>query len=136
MRKIYVSLDALLIPSEKPDPHVGTGIAPYAQAFLTWASTQGRTVLLTDRPLPYAARVLKTIGCEDKIPIRGFEVSKTELLDHKDDFYLVDDMLIPGELSWFSEHGLSDRLVAVSPYKGPTPETKAALEEKFRKPHK
>lgn len=130
--KIYISFDALLVPSDKPSEVLRAGIAPYAKSFITWAATQGRVVILTDGPLSHPMHLLQHIKCADLASIRSFEVSKTETLRHDEPFFLVDDALIPGEVSWFMEHGHQDRIIPVSPREGVTPRTKQLLEEKLR----
>lgn len=130
--RIYVSMSALLVPSDHPDQMLRAGIAPYARAFMTWASEHGRVVLLTDAPLAAAAHLLEKIDCTNRVTIGTFEASKVEQMRPDDAFYWVDDGLIPGEVSWLLEHGRQDRLISVSMHKGVTPETKTALEQKMR----
>lgn len=131
-RTIYVSLDALTSATGSVDPNLMHGVASYAQPFLHWCAEQGRTVLLTDRPLAHAFRLLAQLNADNgTVSVRTFDSSKTEILRSSEDFYLVDDALIPGEASWFTEHGLGDRIIAVDPHTGVTPETRRRLEEKF-----
>lgn len=125
-RTIYVAMDALLAPSDKPDPHLGTGIAPYAKPFLTWATTHGRPVVLTDGPLSHAVYLVDKLDVKGKVAVRGFDMSKTELFSPHEDFYLVDDALIPSEISWFAEHGLGHRVIPCGAH-GVTEQARDAL---------
>lgn len=134
--KIYVAMDTLLAPSDHPDNNLRAGIAPYAKPFITWAATQGKVVVLTDGPLSHAMYLLQKLNCADLATIRSFEVSKVENLHTDEPFYLVDDALIPGEVSWFLEHGHQDRLISVLPHHNVTPDTKKKLEEKLRERRK
>lgn len=131
MRRIYVSIDALQAPSDKPDPHLGTGISAYARPFITWLSQHGKVVVLTDGSLQHAVYLLSKINCTEKASVRGFEVCKTEILKEHGDVYLVDTILTPSEVSWFAEHGMADRVVTVKLHEGVSPSTKQALEAKF-----
>ena len=128
-RTIYVNMDALLVRSDEPDPHLGAGIAPYANAFMRWAAQHGHVCLLTDGPLSHAMYLAGRIGNPS---VRGFTLSKTELLDPHQDVYLVDDALIPSEMSWFAEHGLHHRVITVNPREGVTAATKDKLEARLR----
>lgn len=132
MTTIYVSLDALTVPSEKPDAYLGAGISPYTNGFLHWAATKGKVVLLTDRPIAQVLALLDRHGCSKLgVQIRTFTSSKTEVLRPTEDFYLVDEVLIPSEYSWFAEHGLGDRLIPVGS-DGVTPATKDKLAARLK----
>lgn len=128
-RTIYISMNTLLAPSEHPDPHLGVGISHYAKPFVAWCKTQGTVCLLTDSPLAHAVYLAEKLG---GMPVRSFDLSKTDLLDRHKDFYLVDDGLIPGEVSWFAEHGLASRVVSVDNH-GVTPATRDALAARIAK---
>ncbi len=131
-RIIYISMDTLLVPSEKPDLHLGTGISGYAKPFLTWAADHGRPVILTDGPLAHAVYLVDKLGAKGKVAVRGFDMNKTDLFTSHDDFYLVDDALIPSEISWFTEHGLGHRVIPCGPH-GVSERVRDALHEAISK---
>lgn len=132
MKTVYVAMETLFAPGAPVEPTLGYGIAPYAKPFMHWCAHNARTVLLTDGPLPHAFRLLAHLGVEG-VSVRAFESSKAELLNPREDFYLVDDTMIPSEVSWFSEHGMGDRVVSVDPHTGVTVRTKEKLEGKLHR---
>jgi len=133
---IYVGLEALQVHSDKPDPYLGFGVAAYTAPFLSWAATRGRVCILTDGPVQLVMHLLNTLKLTaSNIAIKSYGTNKTDVLRTDEPFVLVDDALIPGEVSWFMEHGLGDRLVSVSPLTGVTPETKSRVERVLGRKH-
>lgn len=130
---VYVSSDALLVPSELPDNVLETGIASYAKPFLHWCSSLYTTVLLTDLPAAHAKYLLNRLGLrEDQVLIKFYHSSKTDSMRPERNVYLIDDALIPSEVSWFLEHGLHDHIIGVDPHTGVSPATRQQLEERIR----
>ena len=128
---LYVGLDGpLLIPHTHPDVFLKMGIAEYAKPFLHWAKDHFDVRYLTDRSPGEAFRLSSLLALpEDAIPVHGFEVSKTEVLEPRHDFYWIDSELIPKEVAWLAEHGHVNRFLPVDPMVGVRPEHKAALEQ-------
>jgi len=135
--KLYVELNGpVLLPSEDAhDPLLHhMVIAPYAKPFLHWATQHFDVQWLTDRSPRDAFNVAKRLDIPtDKIPVRGFDVTKTEVLRPQENFFWVDCELIPDEVAWLAKHGHFDRFVSVDPLKGVTPEHKEALEAALKK---
>lgn len=127
---LYIGLHGpLLVPAAKPNEYLGAGIADYAKPFLTWAKDRFDIQVLTDENLRHVHHLTEHLGLPaDKINPRGFETSKVEVMQPGTDFYWVDAALIPGELSWLTEHGHYDRFLAVDPTVGVTPRHKDVLE--------
>ena len=131
---IYVGLEALQVPSDRPDPYLGFGVAAYAAPFLSWAATRGRVVILTDGPVQHVLHLLRTMKLPDSaVSVKMYGSSKVEALHTGEPFILVDDALIPSEVSWFLEHHLGDRVVSVNHTTGVTQETKAHVERLLAK---
>jgi hypothetical protein len=131
MKTVYVAMEALQAPGGPVEPTLGYSISSYAKPFMHWCASNARTVLLTDDPLPHALLLLRHLGVEGAVPVRAFESSKAEIFNPHEDFYLVDDALIPSEVSWFAEHGLGDRVISVNPATGVAPQTKQRLEARL-----
>lgn len=130
---VYVSSDALVVPSDNPDTVLDAGIAPYARPFMHWCAGTYKTVLLTDLPTAHARYLLNKLALrEDQVVLRFFHGLKTDYLRPDSNCYLIDDALIPGEVSWFLEHGLQDHLIGVDPHTGVSPTTRQQLEERVR----
>lgn len=128
---VYVSADALVVPSDHPDHFLEAGIAPYAAGFMNWCCGTYRTVLLCDWPLAQATYLVDKLGVPPQsLPIRTYYGSKVDSLNLDSNFFLIDDALIPGEVSWFLEHGLQSRIIGVNPYVGVSLETRRALQER------
>jgi hypothetical protein len=130
---VYVSTDALLVPSEHPDAVLECGIAEYAKSFMHWCTGHYSTVLLTDLPVAHARYLISRLRLmEDQLPMKFYYGAKTDRLPTGGNFFLIDDALIPGEVSWFLEHGLQDQLIGVDPHTGVSPMTRQTLEERIR----
>jgi hypothetical protein len=130
---VYVSSDAILCPSDKPDPVLETGISTYAKPFMYWCSGLYTTILLTDLPAAHAKYLLNRLGLrEDQVLIRFYHGAKTDSIRPEKNIYMIDDALIPSEVSWFLEHGLQDHIIGVDPHTGVSPATRQALEERIR----
>lgn len=127
---LYIGLDGpLLVPSQTPDPLLGLGLASYAKPFMHWAVSNFRVRWLTDRGPRAAFYVAALLGLpDDKIPVAGFESLKPEAFKSNESFYWVDSELIPGEVTWLTQHGHLERFFQVDAQKGVTPELKQALE--------
>lgn len=128
--KLYLAVSGpLLIPSQSPDPYLGTGIAEYARPFLAWAHERFDVHLLTDdhpRHVHYLTQKLGFPG--DALPPHTFDLNKADVINPHDDFYWVDSELIPGEVAWLAKHGHYDRFLSVDPTVGITHEHKKKLE--------
>ena len=130
--KLFLALDGpVLIPSSlhDRDAYLGASVAPYAKAFLHWASQHFDVRWLSDRgaaPAAYVANLLSLPA--DKIRIAGYLDSKVEAISPHHDFYWVDSELIPHEVSWLAQHGHVDRLITVDPSVGVSTDVKKALE--------
>lgn len=130
---VYVTSDALLVPSSEPDHLLDAGIAPYGPAFMTWCCSVYNTVLLTDLPMAYVRRLLHALKIDKmNIVVKPFSTSKVSALNPRENYYLIDDALIPSEVSWFLEHGFQDRLIGVDPHTGVSPATRQTLEARTR----
>ncbi len=126
---VYVSVDSLLVPSDKHDTFLDAGIAEYAAPFMNWCAGTYRTILLSDRPVAHATYLFRHLGLSPAaVPIKPYLGLKIDNIDPQSNFYLIDDALIPGEVSWFLEHGLQDRLIGVNPHIGVSLETRHTLE--------
>jgi hypothetical protein len=133
---LYVSLDGPILtdPVKNVDPYLGASISDYAKPFLTWASDQFNVRLVTDRSPREAFYLLDKLALKPgALPVRGFEVSKTECIKPDENFFWVDSDLIPQEVNWLSEHRKVNRFVPVDPQKGVTPEHKLMLDQLLRK---
>jgi len=131
--KLFIGLDGpVLVPSTDAharDEYLGASVAPYARAFLHWATQHFDVRWLSDRgagPAVYVSSLLSLPA--DKVHIAGFLDSKVEALAPHKDFYWVDSELIPHEVSWLAQHGHVDRLLTVDPDVGVSTDTKKALE--------
>ena len=131
--KLFIGLDGpVLVPSTNThdrDEYLGAAVAPYAKAFLHWATQHFDVRWLSDRgagPAVYTASLLSLPP--DKVHVAGFVDSKVEALAPHKDFYWVDSELIPHEVSWLAQHGHVDRLLTVDPVTGVSTDTKKALE--------
>ncbi len=130
---VYVASDALLVPSDDADHVLNCGISSYAKPFMHWCASHYTTVLLTDMPVAHVKYLLnKLMLREDQLSLRFYHGLKTDYLRPDRGCYLVDDALIPGEVSWFLEHGLQDQLIGVDPHTGVSPMTRQTLEERIR----
>lgn len=132
---LYLALDGpILVPGKTPDPYLDAGVAEYAKSFVHWAKDHFNVRWITDRAPGHAFHVAKKLALPaDAIPVLGFDVTKSEVISPKENFYWVDGPLIPGEVTWLTQHGHTDRFVSVDPMKGVTPEHKIALEKILRK---
>jgi hypothetical protein len=136
--KLFVGLDgSVLVPAanaHERDEYLGAAVAPYAKAFLHWATQHFDVRWLSDRgagPACYVAGLLSLPA--DKVRIAGYTDSKVEALAPHKDFYWVDSELIPHEVSWLAQHGHVDRLISVDPLTGVSHDAKKALEERIAK---
>lgn len=132
---LFIGLEGpILIPSAHPDSALGLGIASYAKPFLHWAVQHFNVRWLTDRSPRDAIYVANLLSLPDeRIAVAGFGDLKTEALQPRENFYWVDSELIPGEVSWLAQHGLSHRLLQADPVRGVTPELKDKLEALIRR---
>ncbi len=131
--KLFIGLDGpVLIPATEAherDEYLGAAIAPFAKAFLHWASNHFDVRWLSDRggaPAIYTASALALPS--DKVRVAGFTDSKIEAISPHKDFYWIDSELIPHEFSWLAQHGHVDRHISVDPQHGVSTDTKKALE--------
>ena len=133
---LYIGLDGpVLVPSEHPDIFLKMGLGSYAKPFMHWAKGHFDVRYLTDRSPGEAFHASSLMALpEDAVPVHGFEVSKTEVLEHQShpDFYWLDAELIPKEVAWLAEHGHVNRFLSVDPMVGVQPEHKAVLEKLIR----
>jgi hypothetical protein len=131
-------MDAVLIPTSQTDlPFNGRAPSPYTKAFTHWAVEHFHPVWLTDESPRTAFMINDHLGLkEHDIPVLTFDTLKTESLDPKSHFYLVDDALTPGEISWFMEHKRGDSVIPIHPREGITPTTKQQLEERAFNVHR
>ena len=130
---VYVSTDALLIPSDSPDHVLDVGISDYAKPFMHWCSSNYRTYLITDMPVAHAKYLLNKLELrENAVIIKFCGTLKTDCIEPSRNTFLIDDALVPGEVSWFLEHGLQDQLIGVDPHTGVSPATRQTLEARTR----
>lgn len=126
---LFVGLDALLVPGEDVDPVLRAEIAPYAKAFMFWATTRFKVTLLTEKNPRDAFHLLQTLGLPlDAASVAPFSESKVDIVAAHGLFYWVDTILIPGEVSWLAQHGHTDKYMSVDPEVGVTLEHKHWLE--------
>ena len=130
MPKLYIELSGpILIPSDGD-----MVVAPYAKPFMHWATQHFNVQWLTDHSPRDAFNVAKHLALPaDKVPVRGFDVTKTEVLQPHENFYWIDSELIPDEVAWLAKHGHFDRFISVDPLKGITSEHKDKLEALLKK---
>jgi hypothetical protein len=130
--KLFLALDGpVLIPSSlhDRDAYLGSAVAPYAKAFLHWATQHFDVRWLSERGPAHAAYVANLLSLPaDRIPFAGYLDSKVEAISPHKDFYWVDSELIPHEVSWLAQHGHVDRLITVDPSVGVSTDVKKALE--------
>lgn len=133
--KLYIGLEGVvLVHGRNPDPFLGYEIVPFAKSFLHWATQHFDVCWLTDLGARHAFYVNDQLGLRPSaVPVCGFNDSKVEQLDPSDDFYWIEDDLIPSEVAWLAQHGLANRLIQVDTVKGITPENKAKLEGLLRR---
>ena len=131
--KLFIGLDGpVLVPatnSHERDEYLGAAVAPYAKAFMHWATQHFDVHWLSDRgagPAVYVANLLSLPA--DKVRVAGYVDSKVEALSPHKDFFWVDAELIPHEVSWLAQHGHVDRLITVDPLTGVSTDAKEALE--------
>ena len=130
---LYIELDGpLVIPAaEDADPVLNGAIVPYGRSFMHWANDRYKVVCLTDRDLSRAHRALQLMDLDKKsIPVHGYTNTKTSLIDPKSNFYWIDSILTPNEISWIGEHDVAHRVQTVHPETGITEEHKKLLENK------
>ena len=121
-----------------PDPVLKLGIAKYAKPFMHWANQHFNVHWLTDRAPGDAFYVADKLELpRDAVAYAAYDITKTEALNPKDEFYWVDDnLLIPDEMNWLTQHGNLHRFLPVDPLQGITPEHKTQLEMLLRKHNK
>lgn len=136
--KLFVSLDGpILVPASGPldrDEYLGAAIAPYAKAFMHWATQHFDVHWLSDNgaaPAIYTAKQLSLP--DDAVHVAGYTDSKVEAISPHKDFFWVDSELIPGEVSWLAQHGHMDRLIPVDSLTGVSMDAKKALETRIAK---
>jgi hypothetical protein len=129
---LFISMEALLVPGETVEPILRAEIAPFAKAFMHWATQHFQVQLLTERNPREAFHLIDVLGLpEDSVPVKTFLDSKTEAMSHKDNFYWIDSILIPAEVTWLSQHNLTARFKSVEPENGITIEHKNWLTSKL-----
>jgi hypothetical protein len=132
---LYVGLDGpILIPSlDHQDVFLQRGVADYAKPFMHWAKEHFDVRWLAEsgpRDAFYTARRLSLP--DDAVAPASFELSKTEAINPKENFYWIDGALIPEEVAWLRHHGHEARFVHVDPHVGVTPAHKELLSQKLR----
>jgi hypothetical protein len=134
---LFLGLDGpVLIPphnSHDRDEYLGAAVAPYAKAFLHWATQHFDVRWLSDRGVGPAVYVSSLLSLpSDKVHVAGFIDSKVEAIEPHKNFYWVDTDLIPHEISWLAQHGHGEKhLIPVDPMTGVTPDTKQMLEHRI-----
>lgn len=127
MRKIYIDVDGVLLGKEHNNSSnvvLAEGVNEFIDFVLKhfdcyWLTTHcrgnNRNVLaylrrFTDDQLHSKLK---------KIKPTNFDVFKTEALDEKDDFILVDDSLLQGEIDWLEKHSKLESWLQVNTYLNP-----------------
>lgn len=128
---LYLELDGpVIIPDAEGDPLLDGSLASYAKSFLHWATQHFNVQAMTESDLNRAFHAFRLAGLPaDKIPVRGYDTAKTDMFSPKEDFYWVDSILTPNEVSWLQHHGLAHRCITVDPEIGLTEDHKKHLEK-------
>jgi len=132
---LFINMDGPLLVPGPGDHALNADVTPYAKSFLNWAMQHFDTRLLTDRsPRDGFHLVDKLALPADKFPVQTFDTSKIEVIGRHPDknFYWLDAELIPGEISWLTQHGHLHKFVSVDPMTGITSEHKNVLEGHLR----
>jgi hypothetical protein len=131
---LYVGLHGpLLVPSAAPHEYLGAGIAEYARPFLAWAKDRFDVQVLTDRSPRGVFLLADELGLpQEQVRPRGFDASKTEVMQPGEDFFWVDAELIPSEVTWLAQHGQVHRFLGVDPNVGVTPRHRELLARALR----
>ena len=133
---LYVGLDGpILIPSlDHQDVFLQRGVADYAKSFMHWAKEHFDVRWLAEsgpRDAFYTARRLSLP--DDAVAAASFQLSKTEAINPKENFYWIDGALIPSEVAWLQTHGHEHRFVHVDSRVGVTPAHTEQLSAKLRR---
>ena len=134
---LFLGLDGpVLVPatnSHERDEYLGAAVAPYAKAFLHWATQHFDVRWLSDRGGPSAVYTSRLLSLpDDAVRVAGYGDSKIDAVSPHKNFYWVDSELIPHEVSWLAQHGHVDRLFSVDPHTGVSTDVKHALETKLK----
>jgi hypothetical protein len=127
---LFVGLDALLVPSDTPDPVMAAGFAEHARAFLTWATQRYDVRILSDRNPQDVFYMLRKLGVSgDAVSVSNFHDSKVPAIEGNREFHWIDSILIPSEFSWLLQNGHTHRYMSVDPEYGVGLEHKSWLEK-------
>ena len=110
-------------------------VAPYAKPFMQWAVRNFNVRWLTDRSPHEAFTLARVLDIPpDAVPYASWGMNKTDAIHPKENFFWIDNEVMPNEHAWVQEHRNGHRLLGSDPNTGISKTHIAILKSQLRNP--